>query len=1265
MKLCKKFYSYALVLFALILADNTDVFGQSERGLHFTPEEVQIWRQRAISGPYKSAGDASTGSPGDWTRILNQANAFLADPSKERFLGGDGNYHNEPHKNHVNMKDAAFVYLITRDKKYFDAVRKELLAQIQIPGTDPSKWAYIGDMGRWVSAEWISRLLFSYDYIKDDLTSAERTQLDQWFDKAGKYFTTNIHQNLVLLFPNRLKEDYSVRGRDALSGSMRDKYTHVNKDGSKGNLMSYLSSWYNNRRSVQMRTVGLIGAFLNDMNMQFHAKLYVKELLMFSTYPDGTMGEYERNGNYGNPQAGMTYSAFNIQSATDIADVLARKGDFELYNYSTSQGLHGTQGGNKNIKLLVENYYRQTDLSVERFYQIVDIKNRIDSENEFGGTYGIERWVNDIWYTNTNIYWKNDYYKKVYMRNVGPPYPTKNLSGCGSVGYPWGGLGASFPGVLFMFGQMEGKVWPYPTSGNIVANPPTAPSELIATGMSDTEIKLDWKDNSNNETNFIIEVSGSASSGFALLKEVGANITTYAHAGLPSGATRYYRVRAKNSGGNSSFSNVAQATTLVGVPAFPSELIATGMSDTEIKLDWKDNSNNETNFIIEVSGSASSGFALLKEVGANITTYAHAGLPSGATRYYRVRAKNSGGNSSFSNVAHATTLVGVPAPPSELIATGMSDTEIKLDWKDNSNNETNFLIEVSGSASSGFALLKEVGANITTYAHAGLPSGATRYYRVRAKNSGGNSSFSNVAHATTLVGVPAPPSELIATGMSDTEIKLDWKDNSNNETNFLIEVSGSASSGFALLKEVGANITTYAHTGLPSGATRYYRVRAKNSGGNSSFSNVAHATTQIAVPAAPSGLSATGTSISEIRLNWKDNSSNETAFVIEVSNKASSGFAVLKEVGSNTTSFTHTGLQAGITRYYRIMAKNGGGNSTYSNVANASTLQPVPTAPGTPTNLTATGISNHQIELKWRNNSINGTKFVLESSNSLNGDYVHLADINANIISFVHSDLTPNQTVYYRIKAENAVGSSGYSNVAVGSSLCMTSKILVTVNGSTSFCEGQSTVLSAPSGFSVYEWSGGQTADKITVDASGQYSVKVMDNYGCWSTFSDPVDVKVFPAPEKPMIITEADSLYTNLNTNHQWVLNNKTILGATYNYYIPLKVGRYSVIVTDKNGCYSQSETTYIDHVRKKIVKVYPNPNNGKFKIEIDNPEHFEYEIVVYSTLNETILQKKLSNFDKKIKDDIDVRQYGKGIYLIKIHHAGAEPIMEKVLVK
>jgi hypothetical protein len=90
---------------------------------------------------------------------------------------------------------------------------------------------------------------------------------------------------------------------------------------------------------------------------------------------------------------------------------------------------------------------------------------------------------------------------------------------------------------------------------------PAAPSNLVATANSRSQITLTWTDNSTNETGFYIERAPSGGS-FTQIGSVGANVKTYVNnTGLAAGTLYQYRVRAYNGGGNSGFSNTASATT--------------------------------------------------------------------------------------------------------------------------------------------------------------------------------------------------------------------------------------------------------------------------------------------------------------------------------------------------------------------------------------------------------------------------------------------------------------------------------------------------------------------------------------------------------------------------------------------------------------------------------------------------------------------------------------------------------------------------------
>lgn len=88
-------------------------------------------------------------------------------------------------------------------------------------------------------------------------------------------------------------------------------------------------------------------------------------------------------------------------------------------------------------------------------------------------------------------------------------------------------------------------------------------------------------------------------------------------------------------------------------------------------------------------------------------------------------------------------------------------------------------------------------------------------------------------------------------------------------------------------------------------------------------------------PAAPTNLTATAISSSQIDLSWTDNAKNENGFKIERDS------VQIDTVGANVTSYSDdTGLNPSITYYYRVCAYNDAGDSGYSNEASATTKPP-------------------------------------------------------------------------------------------------------------------------------------------------------------------------------------------------------------------------------------------------------------------------------------------------------------------------------------
>jgi len=89
---------------------------------------------------------------------------------------------------------------------------------------------------------------------------------------------------------------------------------------------------------------------------------------------------------------------------------------------------------------------------------------------------------------------------------------------------------------------------------------PEAPTDLVATTVSEKQIDLSWTDNSYDELGFKIERKQYGES-FTQINTVSDNVTSYNDTGLSPHRSYYYRVRAYNDAGNSDYSNEASSVT--------------------------------------------------------------------------------------------------------------------------------------------------------------------------------------------------------------------------------------------------------------------------------------------------------------------------------------------------------------------------------------------------------------------------------------------------------------------------------------------------------------------------------------------------------------------------------------------------------------------------------------------------------------------------------------------------------------------------------
>ena len=168
--------------------------------------------------------------------------------------------------------------------------------------------------------------------------------------------------------------------------------------------------------------------------------------------------------------------------------------------------------------------------------------------------------------------------------------------------------------------------------------------------------------------------------------------------------------------------------------------------------------------------------------------------------------------------------------------------------------------------------------------------------------------------------------------------------------------------------------------------------------------------------ASPTGVSATATSSSEIRLDWSHAGGAEGGFRVERAPGGTTSFTALATVGATARSYADAGLPDG-TRYdYRVIAlPSSGEESQPSATASAITRLPAPAG------LAATATGPNTVALSWTDAADNEGGYVVEHSAD-GATYAEVARTAPDATGYVHGAAAGGSTNHYRVTAFNAAG---------------------------------------------------------------------------------------------------------------------------------------------------------------------------------------------------------------------------------------------------
>jgi len=264
--------------------------------------------------------------------------------------------------------------------------------------------------------------------------------------------------------------------------------------------------------------------------------------------------------------------------------------------------------------------------------------------------------------------------------------------------------------------------------------------------------------------------------------------------------------------------------------------------------------------------------------------------------------------------------------------------------------------------------------------------------------------------STVANAAPAKPTGLTAVSLGSSLIQLTWV---ASGADYYRVYYGTNTSDMSLYGTV--YISSCAAKSLKCNTRYFFKVRAFSSGASSPYSLTVNARTTVGI-AAPSYLTATAVSSSQINLGWASVSGAD-GYVVYRAKSSSGPYSAL--FTTTNLQYSDIGLAGNTRRYYRVRALNSAGEGYFSPKAIARTYPPAVTG------LHASALPSGGVGLKW--NAASGAGwYKIYCSTAPAGIYYQLGETDK--LSYTHSPMTSDTDFYLKVRAGNSSGEGPVSD---------------------------------------------------------------------------------------------------------------------------------------------------------------------------------------------------------------------------------------------
>lgn len=404
-----------------------------------------------------------------------------------------------------------------------------------------------------------------------------------------------------------------------------------------------------------------------------------------------------------------------------------------------------------------------------------------------------------------------------------------------------------------------------------------------------------------------------------------------------------------------------------------------------------------------------------------------------ATRYYwRVQARNAEGAGPWSQVWNFSTCPLPPAPPAlasppdEAVSVARPPT---LQWSAASGADS-YRLQVSTDTSFAAPVLDQSDLSGTQQSVGNLKANTRYRWRVNSRNACGSSAWSAARSFTTAADtlpfpiLLAPPDGALEAGPSVT---FRWN-SVPGALDYRIAVSADTLFGASILDESGVAATQFTSAALPTGTDLFWRVKARGSAGESVWSASWRFRMALPLPGTPVLIApadgAAGVSLPAV-LRWMSAAAAES-YRVQLSTAADFSAIVQDTSGCIDTTHAALTLQGSTTYYWRVNATNATGTSPWSEVRQFATAALPPDAPILSSPLNGISSVPTTLYLGWQA-ATGAQRYRVQLALEQSFNTPVLDSTTETTLMFV-GPLNGLTTYYWRVAAENAAGTSSWSD---------------------------------------------------------------------------------------------------------------------------------------------------------------------------------------------------------------------------------------------